>query len=107
MRISTTTLHLEPMLSPSSPNAAQPQPPPTSSHRRQFELLSGSHNRATPHPFDRQLCDAFRVLDKDATSFLSISELRHIITIIGKKLDPSKFDDWSERDRDVREGMSG
>ncbi|PRQ42207.1 putative EF-hand domain pair protein [Rosa chinensis] len=40
-----------------------------------------------PKPFNRQLCDAFKVLDKDATDFVSVSELRHILTSIGEKLE--------------------
>ncbi|KAH1203513.1 putative calcium-binding protein CML13 [Glycine max] len=47
-----------------------------------------------PEPFDRQLRDAFKVLDKDSTGFVVVSELRHILTNIGEKLEPSEFDEW-------------
>ena len=47
-----------------------------------------------PEPFDRQLRDAFKVLDKDSTGFVAVSELRHILTNIGEKLEPSEFDEW-------------
>lgn len=38
-------------------------------------------------PFDRQLRDAFKVLNKDSTGFVSLSDLRHILTSIGEKLE--------------------
>ncbi|ONK55065.1 uncharacterized protein A4U43_UnF7930 [Asparagus officinalis] len=47
-----------------------------------------------PEPFDRQLRDAFKVLDKDATGVVSVSDLRHVLTSIGEKLDPAEFDEW-------------
>lgn len=47
-----------------------------------------------PEPFDRQLRDAFKVLDKDATGVVSVSDLRHVLTNIGEKLDPAEFDEW-------------
>ncbi|EXC30895.1 putative calcium-binding protein CML13 [Morus notabilis] len=34
-----------------------------------------------PESFDRQLRDAFKVLDKDATGFVSVAELRHGIRL--------------------------
>ncbi|KAM0957728.1 hypothetical protein ACFX13_042647 [Malus domestica] len=57
-----------------------------------------------PEPFDRQLRDAFKVLDKDSTGFVSVSELRHILTSIGEKLEPSEFDEWI---REVDVGSDG
>lgn len=45
-------------------------------------------------PFDRQLRDAFKVLDKDNTGFVSVTDLRHILTNIGEKLEPAEFDEW-------------
>ncbi|EXC03819.1 putative calcium-binding protein CML14 [Morus notabilis] len=45
-------------------------------------------------PFDHQLHDAFKVLDKDATGFVSLAELRHILTSIGEKLEPAEFGEW-------------
>lgn len=45
-------------------------------------------------PFDRQLRDAFKVIDKDNTGFVSVADLRHILTSIGEKLEPSEFDQW-------------
>ncbi|RZB51613.1 putative calcium-binding protein CML13 isoform B [Glycine soja] len=47
-----------------------------------------------PEPFDRQLRDAFKVLNKDSTGFVTVFELRHILTNIGEKLEPSEFDKW-------------
>ena len=52
-----------------------------------------------PESFDRQLRDAFKELyllssvelDKDNTAFVSIMELRHILTSIGEKLEPVKW----------------
>ncbi|KAK9143375.1 hypothetical protein Syun_012775 [Stephania yunnanensis] len=55
-------------------------------------------------PFDRQLRDAFKVIDKDSTGFVSVSDLRHILTSIGEKLDPSEFDEWI---REVDVGSDG
>ncbi|EXC17872.1 putative calcium-binding protein CML13 [Morus notabilis] len=57
-----------------------------------------------PEPFDRQLRDAFKVLDKDATGFVSVAELRHILTSIGEKLEPAEFDEWI---REVDVGSDG
>ncbi|KAL5181822.1 putative calcium-binding protein CML13 [Glycine soja] len=57
-----------------------------------------------PEPFDRQLRDAFKVLDKDSTGFVAVSELRHILTNIGEKLEPSEFDEWI---REVDVGSDG
>ncbi|KAL0400872.1 UNVERIFIED_CONTAM: putative calcium-binding protein CML13 [Sesamum latifolium] len=48
-----------------------------------------------PEPFDRQLRDAFKVLDKDGTGFVVVSDLRHILTSIGEKLEPAEFDEGS------------
>ena len=57
-----------------------------------------------PEPFDRQLRDAFKVLDKDNTGFVSVTELRHILTSIGEKLEPAEFDEWI---REVDVGSDG
>ncbi|KAM5572753.1 putative calcium-binding protein CML13 [Rosa sericea] len=69
---------------------------------KRFLELMGKHMK--PEPFDRQLRDAFKVLDKDATGFVSVSELRHILTSIGEKLEPSEFDEWI---REVDVGKDG
>lgn len=45
-------------------------------------------------PFESELRDAFRVLDKDSSGFVSVSDLRHILTSIGEKLEPAEFDEW-------------
>ncbi|PKA57997.1 putative calcium-binding protein CML7 [Apostasia shenzhenica] len=45
-------------------------------------------------PFDCQLRDAFKVLDKESTGSVSVATLRHILTSIGEKLDPAEFDEW-------------
>ncbi|KAL0884848.1 hypothetical protein Bca101_008829 [Brassica carinata] len=45
-------------------------------------------------PFDRQLRDAFKVLDKEGTGFVAVADLRHILTSIGEKLEPNEFDEW-------------
>ncbi|KAF7828376.1 putative transferase [Senna tora] len=47
---------------------------------------------------------AFKVLDKDSTGFVSVSELRHILTNIGEKLEPAEFDEWI-REVDVEENI--
>lgn len=57
-----------------------------------------------PEPFDRQLRDAFKVLDKDGTGFVVVSDLRHILTSIGEKLEPAEFDEWI---REVDVGSDG
>ncbi|MQM01678.1 hypothetical protein Taro_034429 [Colocasia esculenta] len=57
-----------------------------------------------PEPFDRQLRDAFRVLDKDGSGLVAVSDLRHILTSIGEKLDPAEFDEWI---REVDVGADG
>uniref|UniRef100_A0A5B6Z8P9 Putative serine/threonine kinase-like n=1 Tax=Davidia involucrata TaxID=16924 RepID=A0A5B6Z8P9_DAVIN len=68
---------------------------------RFMELMS-KHMR--PEPFDRQLLDAFTVLDKESTGYVAVSDLRHILTTIGEKLDPSEFDEWI---REVDVGSDG
>ncbi|KAJ6388818.1 hypothetical protein OIU77_027217 [Salix suchowensis] len=55
-------------------------------------------------PFDRQLRDAFKVLDKDNTGFVSVADLRHILTSIGEKLELAEFDEWI---REVDVGSDG
>ncbi|MBA0651408.1 hypothetical protein Goklo_018737 [Gossypium klotzschianum] len=45
-------------------------------------------------PFEQQLRDAFKVLDKEATGFILVSDLKHILTSVGEKLEPMEFDDW-------------
>ncbi|KAE8722523.1 putative calcium-binding protein CML13 [Hibiscus syriacus] len=45
-------------------------------------------------PFDQQLRDAFKVLDKEGSGFVLVSDLKHILTSIGEKLEPAEFDDW-------------
>ncbi|CAM8876909.1 hypothetical protein QQ045_020905 [Rhodiola kirilowii] len=57
-----------------------------------------------PEPFDRQLRDAFKVLDKESTGFVAVSDLRHILTSIGEKLEPAEFDEWI---REVEVGSDG
>jgi len=44
--------------------------------------------------FHVQLRDAFKALDKEGTGKISASELRHILTSVGEKLEPSEFDEW-------------
>ncbi|KAK4746013.1 hypothetical protein SAY87_012325 [Trapa incisa] len=67
-----------------------------------FLDLMSKHLKA--EPFDRQLRDAFKVLDKDSTGFVSIADLRHILTSIGEKLEPAEFDEWI---REVDAGSDG
>ncbi|CAO2821044.1 unnamed protein product [Amaranthus hypochondriacus] len=57
-----------------------------------------------PEPFDRQLRDAFKVLDKEGTGFVAVSDLRHILTSIGEKLEHAEFDEWI---REVEVGSDG
>lgn len=67
-----------------------------------FLDLMSKHMKA--EPFDRQLRDAFKVLDKDSTGFVSVADLRHILTSIGEKLEPAEFDEWI---REVDVGSDG
>ncbi|XP_074562400.1 putative calcium-binding protein CML7 [Curcuma longa] len=57
-----------------------------------------------PEPFDSQLRDASRVLDKGSTGKVAVSDLRHVLTSIGEKLDPNEFDEWI---REVEVGSDG
>ncbi|XP_073131184.1 probable calcium-binding protein CML13 [Henckelia pumila] len=68
---------------------------------RFFDLMS---KHLKPEPFDRQLRDAFKVLDKDGTGYVVVSDLRHILTNIGEKLEPAEFDEWI---REVDAGSDG
>ncbi|CAN1186080.1 Probable calcium-binding protein CML13 [Linum perenne] len=69
---------------------------------KRFLELMAKHMK--PEPFDRQLRDAFKVLDKDSTGFVSVQDLRHILTSIGEKLEPTEFDEWI---REVEVGKDG
>ncbi|KAI3712567.1 hypothetical protein L1987_71126 [Smallanthus sonchifolius] len=57
-----------------------------------FTDLMAKHLK--PEPFDRQLRDAFKVIDKDGTGYVVVADLKHILTSIGEKLEPSEFDEW-------------
>ncbi|KAJ4774683.1 Calmodulin [Rhynchospora pubera] len=67
-----------------------------------FLDLMRTHLR--PEPFDRPLRDAFKVLDKDGTGVVHVSDLRHVLTSIGEKLEPAEFDEWI---REVDVGPDG
>ncbi|KMT12266.1 hypothetical protein BVRB_5g102070 [Beta vulgaris subsp. vulgaris] len=60
---------------------------------RFLELMS-KYMKSDDQPFESELRDAFRVLDKDSSGFVSVSDLRHILTNIGEKLDGDEFDEW-------------
>ncbi|XP_037075106.1 calmodulin-like [Pollicipes pollicipes] len=48
-----------------------------------------------------ELKEAFRVFDKDDDGFLSVAELRHIMTSMGEKMTKNEVDDMiSEADKD-------
>ncbi|KAI3816500.1 hypothetical protein L1987_16199 [Smallanthus sonchifolius] len=47
-----------------------------------------------PEPFDRQLRDAFKVIDKEGTEHVVVADLKHILTSIGEKLEPAEFNEW-------------
>ncbi|KAK9724495.1 hypothetical protein RND81_05G076900 [Saponaria officinalis] len=68
---------------------------------RFMDLMS---NHLKPEPFDRQLRDAFKVLDKEGSGFVAVSDLRHILTSIGEKLEHDEFDEWI---REVDVGSDG
>ncbi|KAL3325307.1 hypothetical protein AABB24_039081 [Solanum stoloniferum] len=68
----------------------------------QFMELMSKHLK--PEPFDSQLRDAFKVLDKDGTGYVVVSDLKHILTSIGEKLEPLEFDEWI---REVDAGSDG
>ncbi|XP_020228008.1 probable calcium-binding protein CML13 [Cajanus cajan] len=67
-----------------------------------FLDLMGKHMKV--EPFDRQLRDAFKVIDKESTGLVSVTELRHILTNIGEKLEPSEFDEWIKEANVVSDG---
>ncbi|XP_047158314.1 probable calcium-binding protein CML13 [Vigna umbellata] len=67
-----------------------------------FLDLMGKHLKV--EPFDRQLRDAFKVIDKDNTGFVSVADLRHILTSIGEKLEPSEFDQWINEANVISDG---
>ncbi|KAL4575928.1 hypothetical protein LXL04_012015 [Taraxacum kok-saghyz] len=69
--------------------------------KRFLELMS---KHLKPEPFDRQLRDAFKVIDKDATGYVVVADLKHILTSIGEKLEPAEFDEWI---REVDVGSDG
>ncbi|KAK7289767.1 hypothetical protein RIF29_03689 [Crotalaria pallida] len=59
---------------------------------RFLDLMVAKHMK--PEPFDSQLRDTFKVLDKDSTGFVSVTELRYILTSIREELEPAEFDEW-------------
>ncbi|XP_027334970.1 probable calcium-binding protein CML13 [Abrus precatorius] len=67
-----------------------------------FLDLMGKHLKV--EPFDRHLRDAFKVIDKESTGSVSVTELRHILTSIGEKLEPSEFDHWIKEANVVSDG---
>lgn len=67
-----------------------------------FLDLMGKHLKT--EPFDQQLRDAFKVLDKEGTGFVAVTDLKHILTSIGEKLEPNEFDEWI---REVSVGSDG
>lgn len=67
-----------------------------------FLDLMAKHMKS--EPFDQQLRGAFKVIDKDSTGSVSVSDLRHILTTIGEKLEPSEFDEWI---REIDVGSDG
>ncbi|GAB4834246.1 Probable calcium-binding protein cml13 [Ancistrocladus abbreviatus] len=58
---------------------------------RFMELMS---KYMRPEQFEEELRDAFRVIDKDSTGYVAVSDLRHVLTNIGEKLEPVEFDEW-------------
>ncbi|KAK4748562.1 hypothetical protein SAY87_015148 [Trapa incisa] len=85
----------------SSPSFAEESLTSPFDFNRFLDLMS-KHLKA--EPFDRQLRNAFKVLDKDSTGFVSVADLRHILTSIGEKLEPAEFDEWI---REVDGGSDG
>ncbi|KAK7389254.1 hypothetical protein VNO78_24093 [Psophocarpus tetragonolobus] len=68
---------------------------------RFFELM-GKHMKV--EPFDRHLREAFKVLDKESTGQVSVTDLRHILINIGEKLEPSEFDEWIQEANVISDG---
>lgn len=54
--------------------------------------------------FHVQLRDAFKALDKEGTNKNSARELHHILTNVGEKLEPSRF---NECIREIKVGSDG
>uniref|UniRef100_A0A251U859 Putative EF-hand domain pair n=1 Tax=Helianthus annuus TaxID=4232 RepID=A0A251U859_HELAN len=69
---------------------------------KRFTELMNKHLK--PEPFDRQLRDAFKVIDKDGTGYVVVADLKHILTSIGEKLEPAEFDEWI---REIDVGSDG
>lgn len=67
-----------------------------------FLDLMGKHLKV--EPFDGPLHDAFKVHDKESTGHVSVTTLRHILTNIGEKLEPSEFDEWIKEANVVSDG---
>ncbi|KAK7264452.1 hypothetical protein RJT34_32061 [Clitoria ternatea] len=67
-----------------------------------FAELMGKHMNV--EPFDRQLREAFKFIDKGSTGLVPVAELRHILTTIGEKLEPSEFDHWINEANVVSDG---
>ncbi|KAI3971374.1 hypothetical protein MKX01_008218 [Papaver californicum] len=77
---------------------------PTQAQLKHIVFLDLMSKHMKPELFDHQLRDAFKVLDKDSTSFVAVSDLRHVLTSIGEKLEAAEFDEWI---REVDVGSDG
>ncbi|KAK9673346.1 hypothetical protein RND81_12G161800 [Saponaria officinalis] len=67
-----------------------------------MDLMS---NHLKLESFDRQLTDAFKVLDKEGSGFVAVSDHRHILTSIGEKLEHDEFDEWIKLMLDLMAGL--
>jgi calmodulin len=67
----------------------------------EFVKFISSKNRDDEAVKERELLDAFQVFDRDQNGFISMDELRHILTSFGHKFDEEELEDiMDEADAD-------
>jgi len=60
--------------------------------KAQFTKLLDTKFKAGPKNIEEPLIEAFKVFDRSGTGVIEVSELRHILTSLGEKLDPEMVD---------------
>ena len=57
------------------------------------------------NPSDEEMREAFKVFDKDGQGFLSVAELRHIMTNLGEKLSKEELEEMIKEADANKDGM--
>jgi calmodulin len=55
------------------------------------EFLSLMSRKMKDTDSEEEICEAFRVFDRDGNGLISIEELKHVMTNLGEKLDDNEI----------------